>query len=81
MLQFPEMTKEELENLNQMVQPIEKFFNEGCMCDGTNLRIVMCEREEGGGSEEEGGVLREERRRDREMWLQGIENIENLIRN
>ena len=59
MLQFPEMTKEELENLNQMVQPIEKFFNEGCMCDGTNLRI-------------ERGVFRAERRRDREIWLQRI---------
>lgn len=30
MLVYPEMTKEELEHLNQMVQPIEKFFNEGC---------------------------------------------------
>lgn len=29
MLVYPEMTKEELEHLNQMVQPIEKFFNEG----------------------------------------------------
>ncbi|XP_062606402.1 complex I assembly factor ACAD9, mitochondrial-like isoform X2 [Saccostrea cucullata] len=27
-LVYPEMTKEELENLNQMVQPVEKFFNE-----------------------------------------------------
>ena len=69
MLQFPEMTKEELENLNQMVQPIEKFFNEGCMCDGTNV----CEREREREREEEGGgVLRGERRRDREIWLQRI---------
>ncbi|KAJ8301644.1 hypothetical protein KUTeg_020631 [Tegillarca granosa] len=30
-LTYPELLKEELEDLNQMVQPIEKFFNEGCM--------------------------------------------------
>jgi cobyrinic acid a,c-diamide synthase len=29
MLVYPELTKEELENLNQMVQPIDRFFNEG----------------------------------------------------
>ena len=57
MLQFPEMTKEELENLNQMVQPIEKFFNEGCMCDGANLRIVMCGKREGEANGGGGGGL------------------------
>ena len=74
MLQFPEMTKEELENLNQMVQPIEKFFNEGCMCVGTNLRIVMCERER---ERKRGGIERGEEERQRDTCMV----TENLIGN
>lgn len=74
MLQFPEMTKEELENLNQMVQPIEKFFNEGCMCDGANLRIVMCGRERGGG-EWGGGIESREEERQRDMVTENLIGI------
>ncbi|KAJ8302027.1 hypothetical protein KUTeg_021014 [Tegillarca granosa] len=36
-LTYPELLKEELEDLNQMVQPIEKFFNEGL--DSTSIDV------------------------------------------
>jgi hypothetical protein len=41
MLVYPELTKEELENLNQMVQPIDRFFNEGCKLNLINNQSVQ----------------------------------------
>ena len=29
-LDFPQLSKDDYEELNQMVQPIEKYFNEAC---------------------------------------------------
>ena len=44
-MEYPEIhDPEEFEELNQLIEPVEKFFNEGSECHGTCVACVRKQR-------------------------------------